>query len=100
MAGAHGSQGTERSCRFNSSIIAHQYNMSMITYGVEEKGVRGEARRKTRNQKLETRRRRSRSGIRSLINKSVCAQGKQPGARKKSRQGCRHYGINRDLASG
>jgi hypothetical protein len=30
-AGAHGSQGTEESCRLNKTIIAYWYSMSMIT---------------------------------------------------------------------
>ncbi len=31
MAGEHGSQGTEESCRRNKTIIAYWYRMSMIT---------------------------------------------------------------------
>jgi len=32
VAGAHGSQGTEGSCRSDQTIIAYWYRMSMITY--------------------------------------------------------------------
>jgi hypothetical protein len=31
VAGAHGSQGTEESCRLSETIIAYWYRMSMIT---------------------------------------------------------------------
>jgi hypothetical protein len=31
VAGEHGSQGTEESCRLNETIIAYWYRMSMIT---------------------------------------------------------------------
>ena len=41
LEGPHGSRGAERPCRLNSTIIAYRYSMSMITCGVEEKGVRG-----------------------------------------------------------
>src|SRR6266404_1908395 len=56
LEGPHGGHawfaGTERSCRLNSTIIAYRYSMSMITYEVEGKGVRGG---KTGNWKLEFR---------------------------------------------
>jgi hypothetical protein len=41
VAGAHGSQGMEESCRFNKAIIAYWYLMSMITckwFGWREMG--------------------------------------------------------------
>lgn len=45
LEGPHGGRtwfaGTERSCRLNNTIIANGYSMSMITYQVEGKGVRG-----------------------------------------------------------
>jgi len=45
---------TERSCRLNDAIITYRYSMSMITYGIEGKGVRvgRGGKLEIRNQKL------------------------------------------------
>jgi len=32
VAGAHGSQGIEKSCRIYETIIAHCYSLSIVTY--------------------------------------------------------------------
>jgi len=47
---AHMVRGAQRDRADSKPVTAYRYNMSMITYGVEEKGVRGR-----KNWKLETR---------------------------------------------